>query len=615
MSFSPCSRFSLTAEPLPAPPPIQQLPRDLVRTVQQHPEIFKIQTTLDVQVFEKLLTSHPNQPFVRSVVRGFRAGFWPFAATPYPKTVNESYNSTKKPEYRKFLQEQRDIEINNRRFSNAIGPRLFPGMTCMPVHVVRRGQKLRAIYDHSAGEYSLNSLIPEEARAVKLDGIKHLSYVLRHARSPGITRDIVLFKSDVSSAYRIMPMSPYWQALQAVKIDGKYYVDRCNTFGNAASQTLFCAFFSLVLWIAENVFRIPDILSYIDDNFSWEYRDKMRYYKPYAKMLPEKQTKLLMLWDILGIPHDAKKQEYGHEIKIIGYEIDVKRMQVTIPKESMNEILSKIETLCSTATDETDIGIQDPCYRPIVTVQDIRRITGKVNWAIEVNPLLKPGVDGLHRLLAGKIDPTEPCNIDKDTRQELLWLANHLRNAKGVSLKTTMPWTADKANQTVYAYTSRRGIGFWCPKSKLGCVTPFTSELASDHESERIFHSLIAIICVIEWAQRGYLSTTKNAKRLLIYVESKSDTAITAFKTRRAPAGMNHIFRFAMSMLLESKIDLHVDVTPEGNEEQGKVARMLARQKTASPLMCRPEIRISEYRLPAKLAKKFSEGVRVPNNH
>ena len=37
-----------------------------------------VETPFNVDRFEKLLWDHPNQPFVQSVMRSLREGFWPF---------------------------------------------------------------------------------------------------------------------------------------------------------------------------------------------------------------------------------------------------------------------------------------------------------------------------------------------------------------------------------------------------------------------------------------------------------------------------------------------------------------------------------------------------------
>ena len=61
--------------------------------IHRHPELFKIVTPINVNRFETLLAMHLNQAFVKSVCRGLREGFWPWADThlgKFPTTVDES---------------------------------------------------------------------------------------------------------------------------------------------------------------------------------------------------------------------------------------------------------------------------------------------------------------------------------------------------------------------------------------------------------------------------------------------------------------------------------------------------------------------------------------------
>ena len=67
----------------------------------------------------------------------------------------------------------------------------------------------------------------------------------------------------------------------------------------------------LVLWIAIFVKYLADLFGYIDDNFSFDVDGNVLWYEPYRCYYPTKQTKLLMLWDEIGLPHEKPKQEYG----------------------------------------------------------------------------------------------------------------------------------------------------------------------------------------------------------------------------------------------------------------------------------------------------------------
>ena len=64
---------------------------------------------------------------------------------------------------------------------------------------------------------------------------------------------LTLWKSDIADAYRLLPMSPFWQLKQVITIDGKHYIDRNLAFGSSTSPGIFISFNSLVAWIAKYV--------------------------------------------------------------------------------------------------------------------------------------------------------------------------------------------------------------------------------------------------------------------------------------------------------------------------------------------------------------------------
>ena len=68
-------RWTELAEPLPSPPASEFDNVEALDTIHSHPDLFAITTPINVDHFESLLSSHPNQPFVQSVCRGLREGF------------------------------------------------------------------------------------------------------------------------------------------------------------------------------------------------------------------------------------------------------------------------------------------------------------------------------------------------------------------------------------------------------------------------------------------------------------------------------------------------------------------------------------------------------------
>ena len=84
--MGPTSTLSLTAEPLPRPPPSAFTDMAL-KTISENPHLFKITCLIHISVLEQLLTDHPNPLFCQSVLTRLREGFWPWPDKPdeYPQ--------------------------------------------------------------------------------------------------------------------------------------------------------------------------------------------------------------------------------------------------------------------------------------------------------------------------------------------------------------------------------------------------------------------------------------------------------------------------------------------------------------------------------------------------
>jgi len=246
--IGPTALYSLTADPLPRPLFLAFQNKAAMKTLSENPELFKIICLIDVDVFEGLLLNHPNPIFCRSVFDGLRYGFWPWPdkTSEYPETLDNSFRPPKNDKEKDFLIAQVKSEESAGGLSAPSGPDLLPGMYSPPVHAVPKpaSEKLRMVVDHSSGIYSLNSMVdPKDIAGVKLDGIASLGTSLRSFRRAHPTSELQMFKSDVGTAYRQMPMHPLFQILTIITVDDEHRVDRCNNFGNRGSQKIWQSLF------------------------------------------------------------------------------------------------------------------------------------------------------------------------------------------------------------------------------------------------------------------------------------------------------------------------------------------------------------------------------------
>ncbi len=323
-----------------------------------------------------------------------------------------------------FLWYQRDQEIRFGHYSESFGPSLLAGMTVQPIFTVPKkgSSKLHLVNDHSVGRHSLNSLIPADGGFVKLDNISDLvTNICAMMAQNGGHHPAWLWKSDASQVYHQLPMHPRWQAHQATLIDGGYHVDHCAVFGNCTSGQCWCLFFGLVCWIMIHECKIGDILHYVNDAFSASFSHDLSLYQPYNCLMPTPQVKFLKLLDEIGLPHESAKQQHGCVLEIIGFEVDLLRMAITLPPDAKSWLVSVI---CDFVQNPSS-----PCQHPMCIWL---HILGYANWALNVFPLLKPALNSCYDKVAGRTFLNAPIFLNKRTTEDLLWFADQVECLDGV---------------------------------------------------------------------------------------------------------------------------------------------------------------------------------------
>lgn len=405
-SHNPSVEYSLQAAPLPDPPASVYANRDVADLINIYPQRFKIVTPINVDLFEHLLEPHPNRPLVESVIKGLREGFWPYAkdttgpeGVPLPNHPSVARDAD-------VLRAARDHELEMGRFSEAFD-KLLPGMKTSPLGLVPKANsdKFRLITDHSAGADSLNSMINKEDVSVHYDNLRDLARSLLAYRAEHGDEVLFLWKSDIAEAFRLLPVHPYWQAKQVVEVDGMLYVDHNLVFGSRASPMIWCAFASLVGWIAFHHLGIDPIQHYMDDFWSFGKSPRRSLYGD--RLLPDSQVRFLNLLDQLRIPHKPEKQVYGHKLTIMGFEVDPNGMTITMAEDKKRDLVERIRTFVAKEIDPKSGKAMD--RRP--TLREWQQMLGEMNWALNILPLARPGLNSSYRKISTR--PTK--DHDKKT--------------------------------------------------------------------------------------------------------------------------------------------------------------------------------------------------------
>jgi hypothetical protein len=572
-----------TAAPLPSPPQSELDDPTVRKTIAENPHLFKIVTPINVDRFEQLLQDHPNPAFVSSVCRGLREGFWPWADTHkegYPVTHDASLPPPKDPREAAFLEDQRQEEIRKGRFSPSFGPDLLPGMYSMPIHAVPKpnSSELRMVTDQSVGEFSLNSMIPrQDISGYPLDNMTQLGATLLHIRKTEGDGRLILFKSDVAEAYRLMPMHPHWQIKQVNTVNGSRNVDRNNAFGGRASGCIWIAFNGLVTWIAIHVKGIIWLCVYSDDSFAPEWSDRITWDPVLQKEMPTSQVQLLELWRELGIPYKEKKQVSGTPLTIIGIEVDPNAMSLTLPQKARDDLLAEISDFC----------LLPPGSRGVKhSLRRWQRLAGWLNWSFNVFPLLRPCLNNLYPKIAGKDAPNQTIWTNIAVRQDLQWAANHIRTSDGVLLLSSLEWGLEEADVLLLCDACLDGMGFWNPALNQGFYAPVPADVNDESIS---FYEALCVLSALAHAVASY----PNPCRVAILTDNTN--TVDMFASLRAKPAYNEILKHSVDLRLSSRHQLRVLHIP-GTENA--VADAISHRHFAQALAVQPTLTFNFFEPP-----------------
>lgn len=213
--FSASIESSFYAAPLPDPPPLDEDP-NAAFAIKRFPHLFKIVSPFNVDLIKKLSLKHPNQPFIKSVIKGLHQGFWPMSSLPSSKINNFQNHSScfSKPQ---LLDEQCADGVAKGCYSSTFHT-LLPGMKIALLCLVPKKNlnKVRVFSNMSYGDPSPNSLIDRSQIRISMDSLMSFAPFLINWKKK--LRDLILWKSDVDSSYRNCPMHPQWQLRQIIRV-------------------------------------------------------------------------------------------------------------------------------------------------------------------------------------------------------------------------------------------------------------------------------------------------------------------------------------------------------------------------------------------------------------
>ena len=312
------------------------------------------------------------------------------------------------------------------------GPFTLPPFTdfrSSPIGIVpkKTPNEVRLIHHLSyPSGFSVNDNIPADFSTVHYATINQAVKIVQRL-GPGC----FLAKTDIKSAFRIIPVHPQDYPLLGIKWADNYYFDRCLPMGCSSSCAIFEAFSTSLEWLSLYKFKASAVLHILDD------------FLFVASSLEKCHTDLanfLSLCDYLGVPIAHEKTvEPRTTIEFAGITIDSISQEARLPPDK----LQKCRTL-----------LHQFYKRRTVTLRELQSLIGLLNFACSV---VVPGRAFLRRLIDLTIGITKAhhhIRLTRTARADIkLWLT-FLDNFNGRAFFLSDRW---ETSATLQLYTDAAG--------------------------------------------------------------------------------------------------------------------------------------------------------------
>ena len=242
-------------------------------------------------------------------------------------------------------------------------------------------------------------------------------------------------KTDIQSAFRIVPVHPDSQYLLGFKWKNMYFYDRTLAMGLSASCQIFETISTGVQWVAQHKLGITEMLHILDD-FILFHTDRG---------MCAAQLESFTTWcETIGIPLAPEKTEGpASTITFAGIELDSVRMEARIPQEKLDRYRKLVS---------------DYKNKKKITLVELQRVIGSLQHCSYIVPAGRAFLRRLIQLTIGLSLPHHHTRLNSEARADLDTWATFLKHFNGRALFLEQKiFTSD----TLHLYTdSAQSLGF-----------------------------------------------------------------------------------------------------------------------------------------------------------
>ena len=244
-------------------------------------------------------------------------------------------------------------------------------------------------------------------------------------------------KTDIKSAFRLLPLSPADFDQVGFKFEGSYYVDKMLAMGCSISCSLFEKFSTFIEFLVKRRSKVGNLKHYCDD-----------FLHAGRKQTDDCRQVMQTFFNVaqeLGVPIASEKTVWPTTVLVfLGLEIDSEKMVVRIPLEKLIEIKQKVSLMLSAKK---------------TTLKEMQSLIGVLNFACRA---IVPGRPFIRRLInqtKGLNKPFHHLHITRSMKEDMSMWLTFFDRFNGVSVFHDRFWVS---SEDVQLFTDASGMAFGC---------------------------------------------------------------------------------------------------------------------------------------------------------
>ena len=354
-------------------------------------------TPVQPNKLKSLLKGYDPQ-LTKYITNGFTNGFRIHAEniTTYPRTLRNAKIAELHPEAvdNKLQKELQKGTIAGPFINPPFQDMIISPLSLRPKHD-NSGWRLLHDLSYPYDETSVNSNIPEEYKHVKYSSIQDAITIIQQ-----IGKSTFMAKSDIASAFTLVPIHPYDHHLLGFQWKKQYYYYTTLPQGAASSCFIFERISTALQWILQERLGVENVVHYLDD-FLFLGRTKQQCLHS-INIFQE-------LCSQIGIPiNHAKTEGPTTSLSFLGIQLDSIAFQAVLPQEKVLKYVNLMQSFLQ---------------RKTCTLHEMQQIIGSLQFTTSV---VRPGRTFLRRLINATIGVNKPyhhIHLTKSIKDDIqIWI-------------------------------------------------------------------------------------------------------------------------------------------------------------------------------------------------